>query len=90
MSMELVSPMEVHVHIFGPLLLLLMNLVVMLITVVPVQIFTIPDLQCNHLVLLGMTIFVILPPQSDGSSDSTQTTPYGMELVVDQQTPAAL
>ena len=39
---------------------------------------------------VGNDYFVILPPQSHGSSDSTQTTPYGMELVVDQTTPAAL
>ena len=90
MAMELASPMEIHVHIFGPLMLLLMNLVLMLITVVPVQIFTILNLQRSHLVLLGLTIFVILLPQSHGNSDFTQTTPYGMELVVNQPTPAAL
>ena len=90
MLMELVSPMEVHMHIFGPLLLPLMNLVLLLLTVVPVQIFTIPNLQHSHLVLLGMITFATLPPQRHGSPDSTLRIPCGMELVVDQPTPAAL
>jgi hypothetical protein len=89
MLMELVSPMEIHVHIFGPLLQPLMNIMLLLRGAVPVQTFTILDLQHSLLVSLGMIIFVILP-QSHGNTGSTQMIPYGMELVVDQPTPAAL
>ena len=53
-------------------------------------IHTVINLHHDHLALLGMITFVTLAVQIDGYIYFTQTTPYGMELVVDQPTPAAL
>ena len=47
-------------------------------------------LHLNHLALLGMTTFVILVAKIITSLSSMVMIHYGMELVVDQPTPAAL
>ena len=87
--MESVSPAEIHVHTFGPLQLPMMSVLLLLLTTVPAQIFTMLDLQHSRQVLLELTTFVTPALQRAGSLDSILMILYGMELVVDQPTPAA-
>ena len=91
MSMALVSLMgEIQDGISGHLLQLLMKWEHIHVTTVLVPTLTVVNLHHDHLALLGMTTSVTLAVQIIGYIYFTQTTPYGMELVVDQPTPAAL
>ena len=47
-------------------------------------------IQHNHLALLVVITFVTLPVKVNGHIHFTQMIPFGMELVVDRPTPAAL
>ena len=92
MLMALVSLMgEIQDGISGHLLQLLMKWEHIHVTTVLAPTLTVVNLQQHHLALLGMITSVILAVQIDGNfTHFTQMTPYGMELVVDQPTPAAL
>ena len=86
--MESASPMDAtQGNTLGHLQLLLMNLVTLLPTV-PVQIFIKLHLNCQH--LLEMITFATQGALITSSTSFMVTIHYGMELVVDQPTPAAL
>ena len=90
MLMESVSLMDIHVNTSGHLLELLMrwehSLTSTVLALTEVEL----HIQHNHLALLVVITFVTLPVKVNGHIHFTQMIPFGMELVVDRPTPAAL
>ena len=83
---------RIHESIFGHLQVLLTKLVplIHLKATALASMYNIRHPHHSHPALLGMITSVTLAVKIDLHSHSTQTTPYGMELVVDQPTPTAL
>ena len=92
MLMESVSLMEeIHANTSGHLLEVYMRYIGDLNKTVLALTYTKQNLHLNHLPLLGMTTSVTLAVQTIGNSTgSTTMIHYGMELAVDQTTPAVL